>query len=149
MSDKISKTKFGTIAIILEDDQWVETLSDEREVEILVGALECRLQEPLGEVYRFRARQEGEDELFGDHIENLLTKPFVKPEIREHGVKWLESRVKIEKFRKEEKEAAQIIASFALQKREENPKLQDFQIVSDQAEVRVRIFKIQKQRMIS
>ena len=144
----MSEQKFGTVAVVLALDmgseRWVDTLSDERELMTLENAITGGEEFPLEMVYAFRERQKSEDEVFGDYVEELLSQPFVRPEIRDHGVAWLKSRVKIEKYKTQESDAARVIAEFALQKYWKNPNLEDFQLSGEGVEVRVKIFRLKK-----
>jgi hypothetical protein len=147
-TNSMSQQKFGTVAVVLALDlgkeRWVDTLSDERELLTLENAVTEGEEFPLELVYAFRERQQSEDEVFGDYVEELLSQPFVRPEVRDHGVAWLKSRLKIEQYRTQEREAAQVIAEFALQKYWQNPKLEDFQLTGEGVQVRVRIVRLKK-----
>lgn len=122
--------------------QWVETFSDEREITALEQAIQSGNPFPLQSVYEFRARSEREDTEFGDYVEDLLCQKAVRPEVQSHGVAWLRSKMKIEQFRQQEKEAAEVIANFALAKFREDPELEDFILSGPGVQVRIRIFKI-------
>lgn len=121
---------------------WVETFSDEREISALEAAIEAGNPFPLQIVYEFRARTEREDEEFGDYVEDLLCQKIVRPEVQSHGVAWLRSKMKIETFRRQEREAAEVIAHFALSKIKEDPELEDFILAGPGVQVRIRIFKV-------
>lgn len=121
---------------------WVETFSDEREISALEAAIEAGNPFPLQTVYEFRARAEREDEEFGDYVEDLLTQKSVRPEVQSHGVAWLRSKMKIEQFRRQEREAAEVIAHFALSKVKADPALEDFVLAGPGIQVRIRIFKV-------
>lgn len=121
---------------------WVETFSDEREIATLEKAIESGNPFPLQSVYEFRARTEREDVEFGDYVEDLLCQKAVRPEVQSHGIAWLRSKMKIEEFRRQEREAAEVIANFALAKVKEDPALEDFLLAGPGIQVRIRIFKV-------
>ena len=167
MENQPTPVKIGTVAVVLasEEDrlegdreqairaaktlsdgeklvQWIETFSDEREISALEQAIQAGNPFPLQSVYEFRARSEREDTEFGDYVEDLLCQKAVRPEVQSHGVAWLRSKMKIEQFRQQEKEAAEVIANFALAKYREDPELEDFVLAGPGVQVRIRIFKI-------
>jgi hypothetical protein len=147
--------KIGTVAVVLASDgatpsvapvgkseTWVETFSDEREIMALERAINEGNPFPLQSVYEFRAQAEREDEQFGDYVEDLLCQKQVRPEVQSHGVAWLRSKMKIEQFRRQEREAAEVIANFALTKYREDPALHDFLLAGPGVQVRIRIFRV-------
>lgn len=123
-------------------ERWVETFSDEREIAALEQAIESGNPFPLQSVYEYRARLDREDAEFGDYVEDLLCQKAVRPEVQSHGIAWLRSKMKIEQFRQQEREAAEVIANFALAKYKEDPELEDFVLAGPGVQVRIRIFKI-------
>lgn len=146
-------TKIGTVAIILmpndQQECWVDTFSDEREIVALEKAIEAGATDPLEVVYEYRAQKEQEDEEFGEYVEDLLSQPALRPDIKEHGVAWLKSKMKIEKFQKQERDAADVIANYALSKYHENPHTLDFVISGSGVQVRVRIFKLSQYNRVA
>jgi hypothetical protein len=137
--------KAATIALIVKsardrDPEVVEVLSDDREISLLESGWETGDDRALGKVYEYRDIQLREDDEFADYVEDLLSQPFVKPEIQEHGLQWLRSKIRIEEFQKNEKEAAQVIAEYALKVFRGNPERKDFLLAGPKAQVRVRIF---------
>jgi hypothetical protein len=143
--------KAATIALIVRSLQdktpeIVDVLSDDREITLLESGWE-EGEEALGRVYAFRTTQAHEDDEFADYVEDLLSQPFVKPEIQEHGVQWLKSKIRIEEFQKNEREAAKIIADYALKVFRKDPERRDFMLAGPKAHVRVRIFVLEKQAM--
>lgn len=138
--------RIGTVAIILaestERPEWIETFSDEREIEALERAIELGSNDPIKAVYAFREKLEKEDEEFGDYVEELLTQKKVRPEIQDHGVAWLKSKLKIEEYRRQEEQAAEVIATYAMSRVRENPTLEDFMLAGQGVKVRVRVFKV-------
>lgn len=143
-------TKMGTVALIVQRDGQdlllVENIADDREIEIFESALQKGENTPLESIYQSRLRQEKEDEDFGNYVEDLLSQPFVRPEIQEHGVQWLKSKIRIEQFQKSEREAAKIIADYAFKLYQENPSRTDFFLAGPAAKVRIRIFVIDQRR---
>lgn len=166
MANDSPTTKMGTVAVILATEleastspqrqlaarigdsseitvaHWVETFSDEREITALEQAIQSGNPFPLQTVYEFRARAEREDAEFGDYVEDLLCQKAVRPEVQSHGIAWLRSKMKIEQFRQQEREAAEVIANFALAKFKEDPLLEDFVLAGPGVQVRIRIFKV-------
>lgn len=152
--------KIGTVAVVLatenqrdskhlesdmRTEHWVETFSDEREIHQLELAIEAAEPYPLQCVYKWRERAEKEDTEFGDYVEDLLTQPSTRAEVQAHGVAWLKSKLKIDQFRQQEKEAAEVIANYALTQYEKNPEMTDFVLAGPGVQVRIRIFKIRLQ----
>lgn len=161
MANDSPTTKMGTVAVVLATEpetkdceprgkkeskvpaaQWVDTFSDEREISALEEAIQAGNPFPLQSVYEYRARSEREDAEFGDYVEDLLCQKAVRPEVQSHGIAWLRSKMKIEQFRRQEREAAEVIASFALAKYKEDPALEDFVLAGPGVQVRIRIFKV-------
>lgn len=170
MGNKLRTTKMGTVAVVLASEaasaeakatvtrrlaekigengatvsvtQWVETFSNEREISALEQAIQSGNPFPLQTVYEFRAKAEREDAEFGDYVEDLLCQKAVRPEVQSHGIAWLRSKMKIEQFRQQERDAAEVIANFALVKYKEDPDLEDFVLAGPGVEVRIRIFKV-------
>jgi hypothetical protein len=138
-------TKAATIALVVKSlagttPQIVDVLSDEREISVLETGWQSGEDEALGKVYAYRDDQAREDDEFADYVEDLLSQPFVKPEIQAHGVQWLKSKLRIEEFERNEREAAKIIAEYALTVYRDDPKRRDFLLAGPKAQVRVRIF---------
>jgi hypothetical protein len=143
--------KVGTVALIVQCDgnahpMLLEKFSDDREIEVFEQALGVSGGKPLEAVYELRVKQAKEDEDFGNYIEELLSQPFLRPEIQEHGLQWLKSKIKIEEFRKAELQAAQTIADFAFKLFLENPKQTDFFLAGGSAKVRIRVFVLESAR---
>lgn len=144
--------KTGTVALLIDAQtptdkpQLVETISDDQEIQWLEKCIETGNENPMEILQSLRvARRQAEDE-FGDYVEGLLSQPFLAPEVRKHGVHWMQSKLKIEKFKKNEIEAAQVIADFALRVFSENSKCTDFYLMGPNAKVRIRIFKLEKSK---
>lgn len=142
--------KTGTVALIVRVDDpkqkptILETISDDQEIKWV----ETKITEPntelLKELKELRAVRTSEEEQFGDYVEGLLSQPFLPPEVRTHGVRWMHSKIKIDKFKSSEAEAAKVIADFALRVFVEDPHCEDFYLMGPSARVRVRIFKVEE-----
>jgi hypothetical protein len=140
--------KAATIALVVrtpgnQSPEIVEVLSDDREISLLESGLGTGREsedQALVRIRDLRQSQAREDEEFADYVEELLSQPFVKPEIQEHGLQWLKSKLRIEEFQKNEREAAKIIADYALKVYSTNPSRRDFLLAGPRTEVRVRIF---------
>src|SRR5207253_2701486 len=119
----------------------VETLSDDREIAILRAPLEAgETTDPLRPIHEHREQERREDEEFGDYVEKLLSQPFVRPEILEHGVRWFRSKNRIEEFRRSEAQAASIIAEYAFEAFLREPDRTDFILSGPSTQIRVRVF---------
>lgn len=138
--------KIGTVAIVVAAEKdtltLVETISDDHEIAAFENALEAGVGNPLESVYALRVKQAKEDEDFGIYVENLLSQPFVRTEIQEHGVAWLKSKIRIEEYQKCETDAAKVIAGFAFTRFQQEPELKEFLLVGPVAKVKVRIFRV-------
>jgi hypothetical protein len=136
--------KTATVALIIrfdgESPSLAEIVSDDQEIEILELAFSNPDRDPMAEIQEHRRRIAREDDEFGDYVEQLLSQPFVKPEIQEHGVEWLKSRIRIEQFQKTESAAAKVIGDYAYRLFSENRGLKDFFLSGPNTRVRVRIF---------
>lgn len=140
--------KQGVVALVVHKasegiPQLVEALSDELEIEILELALQEGERDPLSLIYRRRERQTREDESFGNYVEELLSQPVVKPEVQEHALQWLKSKIKIERYQKTESEATRVIADYAYRLFLENQSRKDFVLAGPKAQVRVKIFEVE------
>jgi len=125
----------------------VEQISDEREIAALEEAIAAQAPEPLQVVYEFRARLKREDEEFGDYVEDLLSKPYVRPEIQEHGVQWLKSKIRIEEYQRSEDEATRVIAKYACKVYQDNPKKTEFVLAGPTAQVQIKVFALELSRL--
>lgn len=136
----------ATVALVVQNTngkhQLVDTLSDDREINVLESAITTGETDPLSKVYTHRESQAVEENEFADYVEELLSHPFLRREIQEHGVQWLKSKMRIEQYQKSETEAAKIIAEYAFQLFCHEPDRTDFFLAGPSAEVRVRIFVI-------
>lgn len=150
----MKENKTGTVALVIfqepqkesttqvQTPTLVEKLHDDREIAEFEAALEAGEANPLEYVYGMRERITKEEEEFGDYVENLLSQPFVRPDILDHGVEWFKSKLKIEKFKQAEKDATEIIANYAFKLYQENKGRTDFFLAGPTAKVRVRIFEV-------
>lgn len=139
----------GTVALIVSSGlidpavpptyALVDALSDDEEIDLIHEAISRGERDPLAHVYSERKRKREDDEVFGDYVEALLCQPFLKEEIKNHGLQWLESKIKIEKFQKSEADATRVIAEYAFQVFLQNAEVKDFILASSTAKVRVRV----------
>jgi hypothetical protein len=140
--------KAATVALIIklegETPNLVETLSDDREIHILQTAVGSGEQDPLQKVYAQRELQSKEDEEFGDYVEDLLCQKFLKPEIQEHAVQWLRSKVRIEEFQKNESQAAKVIADYAYKIFQSDPERKDFFLAGPSTKVRIIVYVLDR-----
>lgn len=136
-------TKTGTVALVIRFDQntpvLLDSLSDDSEIATFEAATVSGQGNPLECVYTLRQKQAKEDEDFGNYVEELLSQPFVRPEIQEHAIHWLKSKIKIEQFQKSEREATQVIAAYAYRVFAENPWRKDFYLAGPNAKVRILV----------
>ncbi len=141
-----ASTRVGTVALVVRFDNeapaLIETISDDHEIAVFESAMQSGESDPLAVLHETRARQSKEDEEFGNYVEDLLSQPFVRPEIQEHGLQWLKSKIRIEQFQRCERDAAVVIAGYALKIFQEDPGRTDFFLAGPQAKVRVRIFTL-------
>lgn len=150
-----SVSKSATVAIVLEGGATAPApgakplkaiLSDDREITYFESLVESGETDPLARVLEMRARQQREDEEFGDYVEELLSRPFLRPEVQEHAVQWLKSKIRIEQYQRQEAEAARIIADYACQLIQADPSRRDFVLKGPTAQVRIRVFEMSEAR---
>jgi hypothetical protein len=144
--------KTATVALVIRFDESLSASSrghaldtiicDDQEISVFESAYSQGKPDPMAEVAEHRARIAREDDEFGDYVEQLLSRPFVKPEIQEHGVQWLKSRIRVEQFQRTEAEAAKVIGDYAYRLFIENQQLSDFFLSGPHTRVRVRIFVV-------
>jgi hypothetical protein len=129
------------IAVRLEDGKptLLDTFSDGQEIHLLETSLTTGIDDPLKPIYDRRVEQTLEDERFSDYVEDLLSHPFVKPEIQEHGLQWLKSKIRIEQFQGEEIQAAKIIAEFAFRMFCEDQSKTELVLAGPSSQVKVKI----------
>ncbi len=136
--------KSATLALVISYDQGspvlIETLSDDREIHLIEGELQKGDSDPLDRLRAHREQVSKEEEEFGDYVEELLSQPFVRPEIQEHGIQWLKSKIRIEEYQRSEVEAARVIADYAYRVFQEDPRRTDFYLAGPTNKVRIRVF---------
>lgn len=142
--------KLGTVALIVrfQGPQAIllDTLSDDQEIHLFEAAIHEGHNDPLEAIYKWRAKQAVDDEDFGDYVEDLISRPFIRTEIREHGIQWFKSRMRIQQYREHEAKAAQVIASYALKLFEERPSRNEFVLAGPKAKVRILVFTLEDSR---
>ena len=135
--------KVATVALVVVEGETpclVDVISDDHEISLLETSSRAGEGNLLKQVYEFRKRQSVEDDQFGEYVEDLLSQPFLRTEIQEHGVQWLKSKIRIEEFQRTENKAASIIAEYAMKILHENPQKKDFFLAGPSTMVRVRVF---------
>lgn len=141
--------KVASIAVVIrfegKQPALLDIVSDDAEIRLLEEAVVQGKGDPLNQVYEYRKQQESEELEFGNYVEELLSKPFVRPEVQEHGLQWLKSKLRIEQYQKNETQAAKIIAEYALRVLEQDPEKTDFMLAGPSSMVRVRIFDMSQQ----
>lgn len=138
--------KAATVALVIKnasgESKLVETLSDDTEIAVFETAVGSGEEDPLEKVYEHRAQREREEAEFGDYVEELLSHPFQKKEVRDHGLQWLKSKMRIEEYQRHEAEAARVIAQYAFEVFNQDPGKQDFFLAGPTAQVHIRVFLI-------
>ncbi len=135
--------KVATVALIVQQGQkpsLIDIISDDHEISLLETSAKSGETDLLRNIQEFRQKQSAEDEQFGEYVEDLLSHPFVRSEIQEHGLQWLKSKIRIEEFQRTENEAAKVIAEYAMKILLENPEKTDFFLAGPSTMVRVRVF---------
>lgn len=139
------KAKVGTVALVIhkkgEAAHLVEALSDHEEIAMLGVRMQQGDENPLRSIYDLRSQQVQEDNEFADYIEEILSRPFVKRELRDQGVRWFRSKMKIEDYQKCERDATRVIAGYAYKVYQQNPQRKDFLLASENAKVRILVFE--------
>ena len=153
--------KGATVALVVSssleggiEPQLLEVLSDDQEILLLEQkcqeqSCEEEVAHPLEAVHQFRQGRIKEEEEFADYVEQLLSQPFVRPEIQDHGVQWLRSRIRIQEFQRHEAEAAKVIADYALKIYLADPANLDFMLAGPKASVRVKVFVVNAPQQLS
>lgn len=140
--------KAATLALVVRYDgetpALLETVSDDREITLLESAFDQGESDPLKAVHEHRLRSKQEEDEFGDYVEELLSQPYLRPEIQQHGLQWLKSKIRIEQYQKTEAEAAKTIADFAFRMYAEDPKMTDFSLAGPATIIRIRVFVVPK-----
>jgi hypothetical protein len=141
--------KVATVALVVAGEDvpsLVDVISDDHEISLLETSARSGSSDPLKAVYELRQQQNVEENQFSEYVEDLLSQPFLRSEIQEHGVQWLKSKIKIEQFQKSETEAAKIIAEYAMKILLENPQKKDFFLAGPSTMVRVRVFSLSREQ---
>lgn len=135
-----------TVALIVRKDGsstvLMEAVSDEREIALLETL--DQFEDVVDRLREFRERQRVEDEDFGNYVEALVSKPFVSSEVQQQGLQWLKSKMRIETYEQNEREAVQVIARYALSIYQADPTREDFLLAGPRSQVRVRIFALSR-----
>ena len=138
--------KVSTVALIVSSSAQspllIDVLYDEFEIEFLEAAIRNGERDPLQQIHEHRTRVSKKEEDFGDYVEELLSQPFLHPDIQQHGIQWLKSKIKIEKYQKTEREAVRIIADYAYKIFEQDEDKTDFILASPTSQVRIRVFSL-------
>ncbi len=133
--------KTHTIALIVTHSGF-DILQDEYEIECLENALRRGERDPLQEIIHRRTLLDQKESLQADYIEELLSRPFVRPSLQQQGVLWFKSKMKLDVHREAENEAAKVIADYAYQIYQTNPARTDFLLAGPRSQVRIRIFSL-------
>lgn len=145
--------KVATVILVVSHEtgipQLVEFLSDDEEIAVFEAASAMGDHQPLQRVHDHRHRQAQEDQAFADYVEELLSQPYQRQEIIDHGTQWLKARLRIEEHQESEYQAVKIIANFGMQLYFGNPERIDFCLQGAATQVRVRIFVLPRNLNIS
>ena len=136
----------GTVALIVRFDGdtpvLVEALSDDQEIQVLEQAFQKGDPDPLKTIHDQRKLRMAEDEKFGDYVEYLISQPCPKAEVLQHGLEWFYSRMRIEKYKQSETEAATVIANYALELFQDAPDRKEFILAGPKAKVQVKVYAL-------
>lgn len=138
--------KTPTVALVVRSiegaPQLVDILCDDGEIALLELAILENREDPLDAVYDHRKQTQKEESEFADYVEDLLSQPFLRPEIQEHGIQWLKSKLRIEEYQQSEVDAARVIAAYAFQIFAQEPQKTDFFLAGPRTQVRIRVFDL-------
>jgi hypothetical protein len=138
--------KVSTVALVIasgvQSPLLIDILYDPYEIEFLEEAIRNGEKDPLRQIHEHRGRISKKEEDFGDYVEELLSQPFLHPDIQQHGIQWLKSKIKIEKYQKTEREAVKVIADYAYKIFEQDEDKTDFVLASPTSQVRIRVFAL-------
>ena len=144
--------KTATVALIIKYEHDLPTLSsivsDEAEIEVLETVARDGGPDPLSALCDYRDQRKREEEEFGDYVEDLLSQPFLRKDVQDHGVQWLKSKIRIEEYQRAEMEAAQVIADYAYKLFAKNHELRDLFLTGPNTKVRIRVFVCEPQGSI-
>ncbi|MEK6705357.1 MAG: hypothetical protein AABZ06_06170 [Bdellovibrionota bacterium] len=136
--------KTATIALVvrtgMEIPSLLEVLSDENEIAMFEQLLMQNKHEPMSMLQRHRDMKTVQENEFGDYVEEIVSHPYAKKDIKDYGLRWLKSRMKIEEFQRSELEAAKIIGDYAYRIFLSDPDMVDFSLQGPSAAVRVKVF---------
>jgi hypothetical protein len=137
----------GTVALIVyskheKELRFIEATSNDQEIQFFEEMFTRGESDPISLLYDMREELKRQDDEFGDYVEELLTRPFVRPEVRQHGIDWMRSRMKIEGFHNQENDATQVIAKYAYDIFLQDPNRKDFLLAGPKARVRVKVFVV-------
>ena len=88
----------------------------------------------------YRDKKEKENQQFEDYVEQLLSHPFLKPEIEKHALSWMHSKIRVEAYEQEERKAARVIGNYAFQLFQKSPQQSEFLLNGKDSEVRVFVY---------
>lgn len=138
--------RIGTVALVIRreagDLVYLDALSDDQEIKLLEDAISKGTPDPLHVIYELRERQSREDEEFGDYVENLVASPFCRTDIRDHGLQWFRSKMRIEEFQRTESEATAVIATFAYNLFRMDQSKKDFTLQGAKGSVHIRVLEV-------
>lgn len=138
--------KAGTVALLVgvqnNSHTLIEAISDQAEILLIEDAVRQGVTDPVELLEIYRSQQLREEEDFGDYVEDLLIQGGVSPDVRQHAVQWFRSKAKIDQFKKMEQDATAVIAKYAYELFQSDPKCVDFTLAGPHAEVRVRVIQI-------
>jgi hypothetical protein len=131
------------IAVIVNHEKtgMVEFLADQSEIEFFQDSTKS-LSERLQDIYLMRAQREQQEEDLADYVENLVLNPMLHPEIKQQGVEWFYSRIKIDQYRQKELQAAQLIAQYAFEQFLADTQKATFDLSSSENTVHIKIFTL-------
>lgn len=124
---------------------FIEAFADDHEIEVFESACrDAKEDHPIQVVKAWRVSRRAEEEQFGDYVEDLLSQPFLRHEVRSHGLQWLSSKMRIDKLSVTEREATKVIAEFAFRVFCDHPEHRQFYLMGNQSKVKVRVFEVPK-----
>jgi hypothetical protein len=138
--------KTSTVALLIQEVEGsitlVDTLSNEAEIDLVDACIRADEADPLQYLYQLREQDMKKEDEFGDRVEEMLSQPFLNREVQMHGLKWLQSKMRIEEYHKTEKDAVKVIAEYAYKIFRQDPSKTDFFLASSSSQVRIRVFKL-------
>ncbi len=142
--------KTHTIALVISENTSqnddpiarFDVLQDAYEIEYLEKAIQLGERQPMQEIINRRALIHEQEDLQADYIEDILCKPFAGPKVKTQGLLWFESKIKLDRHRQAETDAALVIADYAYQIYQNDPSRTDLLLSGPKSQVRVRIFRL-------